>query len=137
MKVQRFYIDKYDWVVTAYYAVTRYYVDEILDNLEDIGCDGKFLLDAEKNLRTNKLNTGLTFSNSRGRKSVMVIALTTSAKEFHRSLIHEIRHLQSHIASAYKIDEKSEEVCYLMDDIIDIVHDKVAHLLCNCCRKEE
>lgn len=133
----RYYIERYDWSVTAYYAVNGYFTDEIMSNLIEIGCNGSMLKKAKKNLEDNNLNTGLTYSNYRKRETVMVVALTSNSKEFHRSLFHEIRHLQSHIASAYGISEKSEEVCYLIDEIVDKVHDKCSHLICKCCRKKD
>ena len=135
MIVQRFYIDDYDWTVTAYYAVTRYYVDEIMSDLESLCSDCGFLHKAYINLIENKLNSGLTCSNYRKRETVMVVALASSAKDFHQALMHEVRHLQSHIATAYEIDEKSEEVCYLLDDIVGEIHSVVAPLICECCRK--
>lgn len=134
MLVQRYYIEKYDWTVTAYYAVTRYYVAEIMDNLRRIDCDAEFLKAAYKNLKENKLNSGLTYSNFKLRESVKVVALASSAKQFHQALMHEIRHLQSHIATTYMISEKGEQVCYLFDDIVGHTHDKTAPLICNCCR---
>lgn len=133
---QRFYIAQYDWHVTAYYAITKYNIGEILYNLKCIGCDGDFMEEAYINLSENKLNSGLTYSNYFLRETVKVVAMADSAKQFHRCLIHEIRHLQSHIATTYNLNEKGEQVCYLMDDIIEQVHDTTAHLICNCCRNK-
>lgn len=136
MIVQQYYIERYDWVVTAYYAVTRYYIDDIILNLRRIDCDGDFLKQAYRNLRENKLNSGLTYSNYKKRETVKVVALASSAKQFHQALMHEVRHLQSHIATADRISEKGEEVCYLLDGIVGNIHDVTAPLLCNCCRKK-
>jgi hypothetical protein len=69
------------------------------------------------------------------RESVMVVAVASSAKDFHQALIHEVRHLQSQIATSYEIEEKSEEVCYPLDDIVGEIHSVVAPLICECCRK--
>lgn len=131
---QRLHIDKYNWNVTAYYAVTGYHFNEIIGSLRRIGCKGENIQTAYTNLKENKLNSGLTYSNYYLRESVMVVALASSAKQFHRALMHEIRHMQSHIATAFNIDEKSEEVCYLLDAIVGMIHDDIAPLICNCCR---
>lgn len=131
---QRFHIEKYNWKVTAYYAITRYNIGEIMYNLKCIGCDGNFMRDAYINLSENKLNSGLTYSNSFLRETVMVVALASSAKQFHRALMHEMRHSQSHIATAFNMNEKGEGVCYLLDDIVGLTHDETAPLICNCCR---
>ena len=131
---QRFHIDRYYWNVTAYYAVSEYHYNEIISSLKRIGCSGEQLQEARTNLLANKLGSGLTYSNYYMRETVMVVALASSAEQFHKALMHEIRHLQSHIATAYNIDEKSEEVCYLLDDIVGEVHNTTAPLICNCCR---
>lgn len=137
MIVQNLYIDKYKWTVTAYYAVTRYYVEEIMENLERLCSEDNYLEEAFSNLKRNSLDSGLTYSNFRKRESVLVVALASSAEQFHRALMHEARHLQSHIASVYGINEKSEEVCYLLDDIVGKMHKVTAPLICECCRSKK
>lgn len=134
---QRFHIKRYYWNVTAYYAVKEYHFNEIMSNLKRIGCDGEYIKTACSNLKANKLNSGLTYSNYGLRETVLVVALASSSKDFHRALMHEVRHLQSHVATAYNIDEKGEEVCYLLDDIVGEIHSVVAPLICDCCRIKE
>jgi hypothetical protein len=131
---QRFHIERYYWNITAYYAVSGYHYNEIMGSLKRIGCRGEQLSVASENLKANTLNSGITYSNNLMRETVLVVALSSSAEDFHRALMHEIRHLQSHIATAYNIDEKSEEVCYLLDDIVGEIHNVVAPLICECCR---
>ena len=133
---QRFHISKYNWSVTAYYAVSSYHFDEIMRSLRRIGCSGEDIDTAVLNLKENKLNSGLTYSNYLLRESVLVVALASSAKQFHQALMHEIRHLQSHIATTFSIDEKGEEVCYLLDDIVGLTHSVTSPLTCNCCRSK-
>lgn len=133
---QRFYIKEYDWWVTAYYAVSRYNIGEIMYSLYSIGCDGEYMQTAYRNLKANKIDSGLTHSNYMTRQSVMVTALSSSAKQFHQALMHEIRHLQSHIATTFFLDEKSEQVCYLLDEIVGLTHETTSKLLCNCCREK-
>ena len=82
---QRFTLEKYGWDVYTYYAVDTYYVDEIIDNMYSIGCDGGMLRTAYDNMSSGKMNTGVTYSNFRDRKTIMVIAITSSAKEFEKS----------------------------------------------------
>lgn len=134
MIVQDIYIEEYAWRAKVFYAVSRYNVDEIMESLHRIGCNARFAADAYRSLCRNELNSGLTFSNFNKRCSVVVVALASSSKQFHRCLIHELRHLQSHIASTDNIDEKSEQVCYLLDSLVGYTHDFCNHLLCGCCR---
>lgn len=131
----KIYLPKYDWTIYAYIAVHEYYTYEILDRMRSIGADNHILSRAHKNLMAGQLNNGLTFSNPSERKSVWVVALTSSAKEFFNTIVHEIRHLEQHIANEYDIEENSEEACYLCGDIALRLFPYCKQLLCEHCRK--
>ena len=133
---QRIYLDNYDIVVHAYYAVSQYYADEILDKMYDLGCRGDKLRMAEENLYSGKLDTGLTYYSPRHREAVMVIALTSSAAEFYNSLIHELSHLTAYIAKWDKMSFTGEDIAYLEGDTAREMFPKVQPLLCDCCRKK-
>jgi len=128
-------LDNYDWDVYCYFAVTHYDVDDIMEHLWDIGCDGKFAYRAYKNLSENKLNSGLTYSSPVKRTSVIVTAITDSADEFFNSLTHEVSHCACHIANTMYINKDAEEFAYLIGDLNMAVFPHVKHLLCDCCRK--
>ena len=132
---QIFSIPKYGWRVYTYYVVTKPNADEILEALTNIGCHGKYLEGACQNLMSGKLDTGLTYSNSDTRETVMVFAKTSSAKEFQQSYKHETGHLQTHIAQSFGIDPYGEELQYIGDDIIDATWEIAKDLLCEHCRK--
>lgn len=104
MIVQDFYIPEYDWEVRVYYAVDCYYTGRIMADLRRVGCRGADLMDAFRNMRSCNLNTGITYSNTRDRQTVMVIALTSSPGEFQNSWDHEKGHLCRHISKAFGID---------------------------------
>ena len=87
-------------------------------------------------LRDMKPNTAVTYSNTNRKKSIVIIGKTTSAEEFANSLIHERKHLESHICQEYNIDPYSEEAAYLSGDIGGKMF-KFSHvLLCDGCRKK-
>ena len=127
------HLPRYNWTVYAYIAVNEYYTCEILDKMRLIGANSRVMARAYKNMSAGQLNNGLTYSNPDERKSVWVVALTTSAKEFFNTIVHEIRHLQQHIANEYGIDEDSEEACYLCGDIALRLFPYCKRLLCDCC----
>lgn len=129
---QYFTLGKRDWEVFAYYAVDTYYVDEIMNHLHDIGCRGRNLETAYENLSAGELDTGLTYSNYGSRQTVMVIALTSSAKEFEKSWRHESGHLATHICQAFDISPYGEEIQYLGQDIVDATWDIAVNFLCEC-----
>lgn len=123
-----------NWEIYAYFAVTKYMTEEIMDCLWDIGCDGQTALQAYRNLASGGLNTGLCYSNYRQKKSVMVIAKTSSAAEFLNSLHHELCHLTAHIGKVYDLDPTGEDIAYLSGEISREMYPKIGHLLCEECR---
>lgn len=97
-----------------------------------IGCDGAMLRTAYENMNSGKINTGVTYSNFGNRKTVMVIALTSSAKEFAKSWRHECGHMATHICQALDITPYGEEIQYIGDDIIEAMWEYAHPLLCEC-----
>ena len=138
MIVDEFILKKYDWHCKVYYAVDCYYVTEIISDMYDIGCDGDMLRAAYENINSGSLNTGVTYSNFLKRETVMVIALTSSAKEFAKSWRHECGHMATHICQALDINPYGEEIQYIGDDIIEETWDYAKSPLCDCkcCKKK-
>lgn len=132
---QRFFDKATDWRVHVYYVVTKPNAEEILGQLEQIGCKGRNLESAYDNLVSGKLDTGLTYTNSSRRESVVVIAKTSTALEYFQSLTHEFGHLSSHIAEYYGISLDGEEVRYINDALLERTWPISRELLCDCCRK--
>lgn len=133
---QKIYLPKYDWTVYCYYAVSTYYVDEIMERLYEIGADANKAEQAYDNLSAGDLDTGLCYSNYNLRKSVMVVGKASSPAEFFNSLVHENRHLTSHIAKTFNLPSTGEDVAYIAGNISREIYPKVCHLLCNCHSKE-
>lgn len=136
MIVQDFYIAKYDWHVRVFYAVTTYWTNTILREPERIGCTGSNLENAFRSLSSGNLNTGLTYSNFEHRRTVMVIAMTTSPEQFQNSWDHEKGHLCRHISRTFGIDPYGEEEQYLRGYIGQKMFPVAKKFLCECCRKK-
>lgn len=136
MITQEFHIPGYDWCVKVYYAVSTYWVDSIMYDLQAIGCRGKDLETARRNLMAGNLNTGLTYSDFAGRNTVMVISLTSTPAEFLNSWLHEMRHLSRHIEQACGISPYGEEAAYLAGDIGQRMFPVAKNFICEHCRKE-
>lgn len=114
-----FYLDNYDDWRIYYFMVTDIHdAYVILNKLRSIGCSQKFMSRAKKLLYSDKLNTGLAYSNIRKRKSVIVVSKTTDIWEFFNSFAHEIDHIEKHIAKALKFSPYSEDASYLVGEII-------------------
>lgn len=132
---QTIYIEKIGWLIHAYFHKSRYDVDDIMEKLYDLGCDGNTARKAFENLMNDSLNMGLCYSNYRHRESVLVVGKASSAAEFFNSIVHEITHLQSHMCDVMRLDPKGEEIAYYMGDLSREIYPKISHLLCDCCRK--
>ena len=132
---QKITLPDYDnWTIYAYYATTRYAVDEIMERLWEIGMDANNARQAFENLSMGNLNTGLCYSNYSMRKSVLVIALTSSPAEFINSWHHELEHLESHIGKVFNLDPTGEDIAYLSGELAMGMYPRIKHLICDCCR---
>ena len=58
MMAQDFVLERYDWHVRVYYAVTTYWSGRILRDLRRIGCRGRNLERAERNLDASRMTSG-------------------------------------------------------------------------------
>ena len=135
MLIQDIYLEDWDWTVKVFYAVDTYYIDEILGELESIGCTGYELVNAEEVFTKGDYNIGLTYSNLLGRCSIIVIGLTSSAAEFQNTFDHEKGHLAMHISGALDIDVFSEEYEYLVGEIGGLMFPYAKKFLCDHCRQ--
>lgn len=133
---QKIYLPKYDWTVYCYYAVSTYYVDEIMERLWEIGVDASNAKLAYHNLSAGDLDTGLCYSNYKLHKSVMVVSNASSPAELLNSLTHELYHLTGHIGKAFNLSSTGEPSAYLSGELSREIYPRICHLLCNCHSKE-
>ena len=130
-------IYKYRWNVRLYFAVTDYYIDDILESLYSIYCPDKIMQRVEEKMSARQLDTGFTYSNPRLRRSVLVVGLTSSPAEFFNSFTHEIRHLIDDIAKAVGLEMTGEDVAYLTGDVSLDLWPYVHKFICCKCRHDE
>ena len=131
---QDFYLHDWDWYVIVYYAVDTYYMDEILEELEMMGCT--YADEIEEDLTQQPYNNGLTYSNMRRRVSLVVIGLTETPDEFQNTYDHEKGHLAMHIAEEDRMDVFGEEFQYLVGEIGKQTFPIAKRFMCEHCRKD-
>lgn len=131
---QTFYIEEYDWRVYAYFAVDCYYVDEIMEHLFKLRCNGTTAKQAYQSLSSCKLDTGLTYTSNELRSTLMVIGLTSSAQEFFNSLFHELNHVEAHICKANNLDPYGEKRAYMLGELAMQMFPTIQPLLCTNCK---
>lgn len=128
---QKFYIDKYDWQVVVLYEVGYRNKDYVIDMLRQICNKESIINQAKANLNLDKYNTGFTYSDLDEQYSLMVIGKASSNRETVNTIVHEANHLKSHIATKYNIDEKGEEVCYLIGGIVRTMFRVFSKIICS------
>lgn len=119
---QHFYLRKYNWEVVVLYNVDENDTEYIKDILSEICDDYGTIQDGVKYIRRGDYNSGFIYSNFDRKASIIVIGKADSPEEFLNTIGHEANHLQSHIATKYNLDEKGEEVSYLLGTIIQVMY---------------
>lgn len=119
-----FNIDKYNWKVYLYLAVDESNAEYVFSKLSELHCDYSKATSAYKVLSNDYLNKGFTYTNYNTYTSLIIICKAENKGEYINTIVHEINHLKSHIANAYDLNEKGEEVSYLIGNIAEIIYNK-------------
>ena len=106
-------LPKDSWDVIIYYWVDEEDEDDIIDLLIDYGCPIKSAYKSA-GIVSQQFNTGLTFSNTDLKTSIVCISDSTSWSQMVDTVIHEMKHVQSHICECYGVDGDSEPASYLI-----------------------
>lgn len=122
------------WVVDFLFAIEEYDIDGVLACLYDIGANDYYMAQAEDLMHSCDYNCGLTYSDSRRKRAVVLIGPTTSGAEFVDTLVHEVHHLAVAIASDLGVDLEGESPAYLAGDAARELASVVCELGCNHCR---
>ena len=115
---QNIYLKEYKWYITVFYNTSIDDLNDIINKLKEMDISKNDLYLAYENIIDNKINTGFIYTNFKKRETLITIGKANSKEEFINTVVHEANHLQSHIATYYNIDEKGEEVSYLIGDIV-------------------
>lgn len=116
MIAQYIQLGKRGWNVLVYYGVEEEDFIEVGDSLRQLGCTESAMRKSFNVLK--RKNTGLTFTNTDYKMSIICISAVTETSQFVNTAIHEAKHVQSHICSYYGIDEDSEEAAYLIGHLV-------------------
>lgn len=117
MIYQNFNIARYAWNVQVCYDVGEEDLNTVMNLLCHFYFNDKFNKACYESIARRELNTGFTCSNRLTHQTLICINKSSSKEEFINTVCHEIRHLESHIATVFNLDEKGEEVCYLIGEI--------------------
>ena len=107
-----------NWKVRYFILAHPKGADTILQALFQTRCSSKFMRRAERLLRSNRLNKGLTYSRPFRRETIVVISKATDIGEFFNTFAHEIDHIEKHVAKALGFSPYSERASYLVGEIV-------------------
>ena len=133
---QDFILKHWDWHVKVFYIVDLIPIDFIIEELYELGCNEHDVQSAIDVLDSGDNNRGITFSNDKERKSIIVIGETSCPAQFSNSFDHEKLHLSMHIARVDDIDPFGEELAYLAGEIGLQTFPVAKRFLCEHCREE-
>lgn len=85
---------------------------------QDIDIAGYWDITVFYNVATPGTNQGFSYSDTRKRKSVIVIGIASSREQFLNTVVHEAKHVQSTICRYYGVSEDSEDAAYLIGYIV-------------------
>lgn len=124
---QQFKMDKFDWCITIYYTVDDTQKMEILNKLEELGCDKFTIESVTRNLSKAKHDTGFTYSSYKDQCSILVIHKASSIGEFINTFEHEKNHLEMHICEALDINPYSEEAAHMSGELAQMILEKALY----------
>lgn len=124
------------WAVDFLFAVDRYDKEGVLGCLYDAGAPSSILRKAERLMDEAEYNSGLTYTNERLKRGVVLIGPTTSGDEFLDSFTHELRHLVDYIAPSAGVALDSEDAAYLSGDTARTLFEVVCALGCNSAQAD-
>lgn len=96
---------------------------------QDIDIDGYWKVIVVYNVELGGFNTGFTQTDFTKRRSIVGIGKATSKEQFFNTIVHEAKHIQSHICKYYKVDEDSEDAAYLIGYIIQKMYSTFKNMI--------
>lgn len=100
------------WAIIFAYGIGERDLEEVASWLEALGCNEGDISEACRVIM--RPNSGFTVSNPSLRMSVLCVGNATSEEQWLDTLVHELKHVQSHICDYYGVEEDSEEASYLI-----------------------
>lgn len=78
-----------------------------------------------------ELNSGFTRTDFNKRLSIVCIGIAENRAQFLNTVVHEAKHVQSHICRYYGVPEDGEDAAYLIGYLIAKMYKGFRQFLCN------
>lgn len=128
---QKLHIKEIGWNLRIFYCPkTSSQRSIVLKCLYNAGCTGRNFRRAMALLDSGAVNTGLTYSNKRERKTIIVIGCSSDIAEFVNTLTHEVNHFIEHVMEALHITDGTEDEAYFTGELYELLcRDAVLNVL--------
>lgn len=126
-----FTISKYDWKVKVFYNIKKQDIGLCIKELNKLTHKKRFHKECYDTLYTNKTDRAYIYTSYIKHESVIFIGVPSSTGELMDTITHEANHLKSHIATYYNLNEKDEEVCYIIGNIVKKMSKEFISLICD------
>lgn len=97
---------------------------------QDIDIDGYWKIIVCYNVYLGQDNGGFTHTDFDKKLSIVGIGYANSKAQLMNTIVHEAKHIQSHICRYYEVPEDGEQAAYLIGYIIMKMYEVFSHLLC-------
>ncbi len=99
---------------------------------QDIDIDGYWTIIAVYDVYLGEKNSGFTHTNFNEKLSIVAIGKSDSKKQFLNTIVHEAKHIQSHICMYYDVPEDGEDAAYLIGYIVMKMYEAFNKIICQC-----
>lgn len=96
---------------------------------QDIDIEGYWKIIVIYNAYLGDTDVGFTQTDFNKRRSIVGISKTTSKGQLINTIVHEAKHVQSHICMYYNVSEDSEAAAYLIGYITQQMYKVFKYLL--------
>ena len=96
---------------------------------QDIDVDGYWHIIVIYNAYLGYEDTGFAHTNFNKKLSIIGISDTSSKQEFINTIVHEAKHVQSHICRYYDVPEDGEQASYLIGYIVMKMYEAFKHMI--------
>lgn len=89
---------------------------------QDIDIEGYWTIIVIYDAPLGRKDVGFTYTTPSRRTSIVGIAPTSTQEQLLNTIVHEAKHVQSHICEYYNVPEDGEQAAYLIGYIVQNMH---------------
>ena len=115
------------------YNVEKDDIGFCIKKLKRLTTQRKYYKECFNTMYTDELDRAYVYSSYNKQSSVVFIGKPSSTGEFINTVTHEANHIKSHIATKFNLNEKDEEVCYVIGNIAKEMSNTFIQFICNNC----